>query len=327
MGNLCGQERLEQTSLMKSKLCLSKVIGKAFVQILQGDILKEQTSAILNVAHDPYSSHFIKIFQSSLNIRPQLITGVPTLSSFQHNGIQFIIHLKIPNDFEILDQEDQIQAFINTFELASSKNLESISFTEPPKDITQIKQKDLYAKLLLSAFQFYIFNSSNPKINLLKIINQDQSTTNIYIKELLQIAVISTKQSFDIEPISNCKEQNNNQQLIIQSASISVEQKSNIQSYQLEIQQNNYFRIKQEIKTINCEAIFIQQDRLIQDNLSIQQDNIQIAQQNQQNQSNQESQEINDLEFEKQFVFDYSKFIVCAILEQAILNFTSLNDS
>ncbi|CAD8189603.1 unnamed protein product [Paramecium pentaurelia] len=325
MGNLCGEERQEQKSLMKSKLCLSKIIGKAFVQILQGDILSESASAILNVAHDPYSAQFIKIQMSSINTRPQLIAGIPTITPFHQNGIQFIIHLKIPNNFHIQDQEDQIQTFVDAFELASSKNMECISFTEPPKDIVQSLKKDVYAKLLLSAFQFFIINSSNPKITLLKIINSDQNTTNIYMKELLQIAIISTKQSFDVEQNNNTKEQSKKQydQTTIQPAFIITESKSNLQTIQLQSIQEQQKELKQQeiLQIVNEQNQIIQQQ-----DIKIENNNSEILQKDQQVQDNKfivesQQQQINNDEFEqKKFIDDYSKLLISDILQKSIEN-------
>ncbi|CAD8091900.1 unnamed protein product [Paramecium primaurelia] len=324
MGNLCGEERQEQKSLMKSKLCLSKIIGKAFVQILQGDILSESASAILNVAHDPYSAQFIKIQTSSINTRPQLIAGIPTITPFHQNGIQFIIHLKIPNNFHIQDQEDQIQTFVDAFELANSKNMECISFTEPPKDIVQSLKKDVYAKLLLSAFQFFIINSSDPKITLLKIINSDQNTTNIYMKELLQIAIISTKQSFDVEQNNNIKEQSKKQydQTTIQPVFIITESKLNLQT----VQQQSIQEQQKELKQQELLQIENEQNQIIQQqDIKTENNNSEIQQKDLQVQDNkfivEQQQQINNDEFEqKKFIDDYSKLLISDMLQKSIEN-------
>ncbi|CAK94050.1 unnamed protein product (macronuclear) [Paramecium tetraurelia] len=332
MGNLCGEERQEQKQLMKSKLCLSKVIGKAFVQILQGDILSESASAILNLAHDPYSAQFIKIQVSSINTRPQLIAGIPTITPFHQNGIPFVIHLKIPNNFHLQDQEDQIQAFVDAFELANSQNMECISFTEPPKDIAQNQKKDIYAKLILSAFQFFIFNSTDSKITLLKIINPDQNTTNIYMKELLQIAVISAKQSYDVDHHNNTKEKykKQNDQPPTQPTLINIEQKANIENIEnIENTEQTCFK-EQEQKQEEIFQSEDQQDK--QQEIKIENNTQEIQQQDTQVQNDkfvvEPPQQVNNVEFDQtNFINDYSKVLVSEILQKSIENLQSSVDS
>ncbi|CAD8201671.1 unnamed protein product [Paramecium octaurelia] len=327
--DLCGEERQESKSLMKSKLCLSKVIGKAFVQILQGDILSESASAILNLAHDPYSAQFIKIQVSSINTRPQLIAGIPTITPFHQNGIPFVIHLRIQNNFHLQDQEDQIQAFVDAFELASSKNMECISFTEPPKDIAQNQKKDIYAKLILSAFQFFVFNSTDPKVTLLKIINPDQNTTNIYMKELLQIAVISTKQSYDVEQNNNTKEEyykKQNDQLHIQPTLKNKEQQDNIEKIE-----NTEQTCVKEQKQQQEELPQSQDQQDKQQGLATENNTQQIQQQDTQVQNDkfvvEPPQQVNNIEFDyTKFINDYSKLLVSEILQKSIENIQSSVD-
>ena len=76
-----------------------------------------------------------------------------------------------------------MQAFVDTFELCSAKNIECVTFTEPPLVLS--RAKDFYAKIFFQAFQFYALQHLNTKIKLIRIINMDLQIVDIYMRELL----------------------------------------------------------------------------------------------------------------------------------------------